>query len=65
MRDRRHVPLGVRVRLALGAGLGIFGLGQMGRSVLPFHALDFAAGVVCLAAGAFLTIGLMTARGGA
>jgi hypothetical protein len=37
----------------------------MGRSVLPFHALDFAAGVVCLAAGAFLTIGLMTARGGA
>lgn len=63
MRDKRRMPIGVALRFSGGAVLGIYGLGRMGDSVFPFHVAGFGLGVVLLALGALMLLGLMTARG--
>jgi hypothetical protein len=62
MSSRRAVPVPVLVRLFGGSAMGVLGLGLMGTNILPFRPLGLLAGVVLLAAGAFGTIGLVTAR---
>ncbi len=63
MKSHRRMPLRVALRFMLGAICGVYGLGLMGENVFPFHPGAFGLGVGLLALGAFIMLGLMTARG--
>lgn len=47
-------------RFSLGSGLGILGLGLMGRGGWPFQATPFLSGVLLLVVGSVMALGVVS-----
>lgn len=49
------------LRFAVGSALGIYGLGLIGRALIPLHWLALGLGLVLLAVGTLLSLGTLAA----